>query len=171
LDTQLDIQITPAETSLPIDRAIALSMTIKSFKGRRDVEVHLFRHTWDPEEEEAVDWDKLLAAQGMAEAEAAAGSRRVVLEALTVEERDRVVSYLKEHYLNRLSAISSAAIPFPVPIGLTALSEMSEGKTVGFIHFERIPHFDLGIALRGFYDLSQHPPIVESEGETEGSGG
>jgi len=160
----VDIQIIPAGKDLPIDRAHALSMTIKSFKGRRDVEVHLFRHTWDPEEEEAIDWDRLLAAQGMSEAEEAAGSRRVILEALTPEERDQVVAYLREHYASRLSAIMSAPIPFPVPIGLVALSDMGEGKTIGFIHFERIPHFALNIPLRGFYDLSQHPPIVETEG-------
>lgn len=160
----MEILIIPAGNELPIDRALALSMTIKSFKGRRDVEVHLFRHSWDPEEEEAIDWDTLLAAQGMSEAEEAAGSRRVVLEALTQEERDHVVDYLKEHYANRLESITSTPIPFPVPIGLMALSDMSEGKTIGFIHFERIPHFDLGIPLRGFYDLGQHPPIVETEG-------
>ena len=159
----MDIMLIPPDSPLPIDRAYALSMTIKSFKGRRDVEVHLFRHAWDPEEEEAVDWDRLLSAQGMSEAPEAAGSRHVVLEALTLEERDRVVDYLKEHYASRLSAIVSAAIPFPVPVGLMALSDMGEGKTNGFIHFERIPHFDLGIALRGFYDLGQHPPIVETE--------
>jgi hypothetical protein len=159
----VDICITPAESALPIDRAYALSMTIKSFKGRRDVEVHLFRHAWDPEEEQAIDWDRLLAAQGMSEAPEAAGSRHVILEALTLEERDRAVAYLKEHYASRLSAITSAAIPFPVPVGLMALSDMSEGKTIGFIHFERIPHFNLGLALRGFYDLGQHPPIVETE--------
>jgi len=158
----VDIQIIPAGSDLPIDRAFALSMTIKSFKGRRDVEVHLFRHAWDPEEEEAIDWDRLLAAQGMSEAEEAAGSRRVILESLTLEERDSILDYLQEHYATRLAAVTSAPIPFPVPIGLLALSDMSEGKTVGFIHFERIPHFDLGIALRGFYDLSQHPPIVET---------
>ena len=160
----MEIQIIQGGKDLPIDRAHALSMTIKSFKGRRDVEVHLFRHTWDPEEEEAIDWDKLLADPGMSEAEEAVGSRRVVLEALTAEERDRVVDYLKEHYASRLAAITSMPIPFPVPVGLAALSDISEGKTIGFIHFERIPHFDLGLALRGFYDLGQHPPIVETEG-------
>ncbi len=160
----MDIQIIKAGKDLPIDRAHALSMTIKSFKGRRDVEVHLFRHAWDPEEEQAIDWDQLLAAQGMSEAEEASGSRRVILEALTAEERDRIVDYLKEHYAGRLTSILSMPVPFPVPVGLVALSDMSEGKTIGFIHFERIPHFDLGIALRGFYDLGQHPPIVETEG-------
>lgn len=159
----MEIEIIAPTSPLPIDRAYALSMTIKSFKGRREVDVHLFRHAWDPEEEEAIDWDKLLAAPGMSEAPEAAGSRRVVLEALTKDERDRVVAYLKEHYANRLSAVISGPIPFPVPIGLMALSDLSEGKSIGFIHFERIPHFNLGVPLRGFYDLSQHPPIVETE--------
>lgn len=159
----MEINIIAPERPLPIDRAHAVSMTIKSFKGRRDVEVHLFRSAWDPEEEEAIDWDKLLAAQGMGEAPEAAGSRRVILEALMPAERDAIIAYLKEHYANRLSAIFSAPIPFPVPIGLMALSDISEGKSIGFIHFERIPHFNLGFALRGFYDLSQHPPIVETE--------
>lgn len=161
----MDIQIITAqfESQLPIDRAYALSMTVKSFKGRRDVEVHLFRSAWDPEEEEAMDWDKLLAAQNMGEAPEAAGSRKLVLEALTRQERDAIVDYLKEHYAGRLSAINSAPIPFPVPIGLMGLTELSEGKSFGFIHFDRIPHYTLGIPLRGFYDLSQHPPIVETE--------
>jgi hypothetical protein len=160
---EIDILEPSSPSDLPIDRAYALSMTIKSFKGRRDVEVHLFRSAWDPEEEEAVDWDKLLAAQGMGEAPEAAGSRKVILEALTREERNAVVRYLQEHYASRLSAIASAPIPFPVPIGLVALSDICEGKTIGFIHFERIPHYNLGVPLRGFYDLSQHPPIVETE--------
>jgi len=159
----MEINIIPTQSSLPIDRAYALSMTIKSFKGRRDVEVHLFRSAWDPEEEEAIDWDKLLAAQGMSEAPEAAGSRKVVLEALTIEERNQIIAYLKEHYADRLEAITAAPIPFPVPIGLLGLSDISEGKTTGFIYFDRIPHYTLGIALRGFYDLCQHPPIVETE--------
>ncbi|SNR60693.1 hypothetical protein SAMN04488503_0310 [Humidesulfovibrio mexicanus] len=159
----MDITLIAPDRPLPIDRAYALSMTIKSFKGRRDVEVHLFRSAWDPEEEEAVDWDKLLAAQNMSEAPEASGSRHVVLEALTVEERDKAVAYLKEHYASRLSGVFSAPIPFPVPIGLVALSDLTEGKSIGFIHFERIPHFNLGFALRGFYDLAQHAPIVGTE--------
>jgi len=159
----LELDITAPASSLPFDRAFALSMTIKSFKGRRDVDVHLFRHQWDAEEEEAIDWDKLLAAKGMGEAPEAAGSRKVILEALTEEERDRIVGYLKEHYADRLSSIFSAPIPFPVPVGLMALSDINEGKTCGFIHFERIPHYTLGVPLRGFYDLSQHPPIVETD--------
>ena len=159
----MDIQIIPAGDDLPIDRAIALSMTIKSFKGRRDVDVHLFRHAWDPEEEPAMDWDRLLGAQGMDEAPEAEGSRHVVLESFTAAERDQIIAYLKQHYADKLKSVFSAPIPFPVPVGLTALSSISEGKSVGFIHFERIPHFDLKFTVRGLYDLSQHRPIVETE--------
>lgn len=161
----MDIEIIQPEGSLPIERAFAVSMTIKSFKGRRDVDVHLFRHCWDPEEEPAMDWDALLAASGMGEAEAASGSRRVVLESFTPDERDQIIAYLKEHYADRLKSVFSAPIPFPVPVGLTALSDIGEGKSIGFIHFERIPHFTLGFAVRGLYDLSQHRPIVELAGE------
>ncbi len=159
----MDIEIIKPEGSLPSERAYAVSMTIKSFKGRRDVDVHLFRHAWDPEEEPAMDWDALLGAQGMGEDEKAAGSRHVVLESFTAEERDQLIAYLKEHYAGKLKSVFSAPIPFPVPIGLTALSSISEGKSVGFIHFERIPHFNLRLAVRGLYDLSQHRPIVETE--------
>lgn len=159
----MDIEIVKPEGGLPSERAYAVSMTIKSFKGRRDVDVHLFRHAWDPEEEPAMDWDRLLGAQGMEEAPEAEGSRHVVLESFTVEERDQLIAYLKDHYADRLKSVFSAPIPFPVPVGLTALSSISEGKSVGFIHFERIPHFNLGLAVRGLYDLSQHRPIVETD--------
>jgi hypothetical protein len=159
----MDIEIIKPEGSLPSERAYAVSMTIKSFKGRRDVDVHLFRHAWDPEEEPGMDWDSLLAAKGMDEDKSAAGSRRVILESFMAEERDELIAYLKKHYAAKLKSVFSAPIPFPVPIGLTALSDISEGKSIGFIHFERIPHFSLGFAVRGLYDLSQHRPIVETE--------
>lgn len=161
----MDIEIIQPEGSLPIDRAFAVSMTIKSFKGRRDVDVHLFRPAWDPEEEPGMDWDKLLAGANLGEDDSAAGSRRVVLESFTDVERDQIVACLKEHYADKLKSVFSAPIPFPVPIGLTALSDIDEGKSIGFIHFERIPHFKLGFAVRGLYDLSQHRPIVELASE------
>jgi len=159
----MDIQLVPPDAELPVDRAYALSMTIRSFKGRRDVEVHLFRHAWDPEEEAGLDWDALLATPGMDEDECAAGSRHVILESFTAGERDAIVGYLQEQYASRLSSVFSGPIPFPVPVGLVALSDLSAGKSIGFIYFERIPHYTLGIPLRGLYDLSQHRPIVDAE--------
>jgi hypothetical protein len=161
----MQIAIVNSEAGPPTPRAFALSMTIRSFKGRRDVEVHLFRHAWDPAEEAGHDWDRLigppLEAGGPADP---ATSRRVVLESFTAEERDRIVAFLMEQYATRLSAINSRPLDFPIPAGLPALSDMREGRAMGFVHFERIPSYTLGLPLRGFYDLDQHRPIVEGEG-------
>jgi hypothetical protein len=156
----MELRIAEAHAPLPVDRAFALSMTIRSFKGRRDVEAHLFRHTWDPAEEAAFDWNALLGPciEGAADPES---SRKVILEAFTRQERDQIIAYLTEHYASRLSAIDSAPLGFPVPRGLPPLCGLDEGKSIGFIRFEKIPHFHLPLALRGLYDLSQHRPIVE----------
>ncbi len=157
----MDIRLVAPAAPLPLERAYALSMTIKSFKGRRDVEVHLFRHAWDPAEEGGCDWNALLGPtiEGAPDPES---SRKVILEAFTLQERNQIVSYLKEHYASRLAAIDSAPLAFPVPRGLPPLCSLAEGKSIGFIRFEKIPHYDLPVALRGLYDLSQHRPIVES---------
>lgn len=163
----MEIDIIAPDGQLPVERAWAVSMVIKSFKGRRDVEVHLFRPAWDETESEAYDWSALLG-DPLPELppEAAArtdGSRRVLLESFTCEERDRIIGFLGDQYSDKLSAIRSCALEFPIPLGLTALSEIEEGKDVGFILFERIPSYSLTVPLRGLYDLSQHKPLIEVE--------
>ncbi|MDD4951228.1 MAG: hypothetical protein PHV85_01635, partial [Desulfovibrionaceae bacterium] len=141
----------------PVERAFALSMTIKSFKGRRNVEVHLFRYAWDKAEEGSYPWERIIGAPiepGLAADPTS--SRRVVMEAFTEQERDQLVEYLKAQYGTRLSAITSLPLDFPVPMGLPALSDMTEGKDIGFVRFEKIPSYKLDFPLRGLYDLSQH---------------
>lgn len=154
----MEITITEPAAPLPTQRAYALSMTIRTFKGRSDVQVHLFRPSWEQSEETAFQWSELI--QSASEADMAA-SRKVILEAFTKDECDQIVSYLKEHYSSRLTAIHGAPMEFPVPAGLPALCDCTEGKSVGFIRFEKIPHFDLPLELRGLYDLSCHEPIVQ----------
>ena len=39
----MEIDVVPADFNLRVDRAWTVSMVIKSFKGRKDVNVHLFR--------------------------------------------------------------------------------------------------------------------------------
>lgn len=156
----MDLNIAEPFAPLPVERAYALSMTIKSFKGRRDVEVHLFRPCWDPAEEAGYDWNALLG-EPMPGSNDPESSRKVILESFTRAERDQIVSYLKAHYVSRLEAITSAPLDFPVPRGLPPLCSLTEGKSIGFIRFEKIPHYDLPVPLRGLYDLSQHRPIVE----------
>lgn len=157
----MDITVTPSPSTLPIDRAFCLSMVIKSFKGRRDVEVHLFRANWDDEEIKESDLDKLIGAPIDPSSTDPAGSQTVILESFTECERDLILNYLKEQYSTRLTALHSSPLTFPVPAGLKGLSQVEAGKNIGFIEFEKIPSYSLEIPLKGFYDLSQHPPIVE----------
>jgi hypothetical protein len=158
----MDIDIVPADFTLPVDRAWTVSMVIKTFKGRKDVTVHLFRPEWDPADEEVYDWDVLLGDPVDPDlAVSLESSRRVLMEAFTEEERDALVEYIKTRYHDKVSEVHACALNFPVPLGLTALSELTEGKDIGFIRFDKIPNYTLSFPVRGFFDLSQHRPIIE----------
>lgn len=148
---------------IPIKRGYAVSMVIRSFKGRREVEVHLFRPDWGPEDEGEIIWDNVFGSPATLDAVPDENKdRKVVLESFTKEERDQVIDYLKEHYSSRLESIFATPMEFPVPSGLPPLSSISEGKDIGLIKFEKIPHFDLPFALRGLYNLGAHRPLVET---------
>ena len=56
----MEVLIYPPMSTVSVDRGWVISMVIKSFKGRRDVEVHLFRPDYDPEEAKAYDWVRLI---------------------------------------------------------------------------------------------------------------
>lgn len=160
----MELNVYTAETPLPVERAYVISMVIKSFKGRRNVEVHLFRPEFDPQEEQSYDWDTLLGDPVHPELEVdLQKSKRIILESFTKEERDQIVEYLKERYANRLERIESGPLDLPVPLGIPPLSSIPGGKTIGFIHFEAVPNYTLTFPVHGFYDLAQHKPLVEGE--------
>lgn len=160
----MDIDIVPDDGSLAIDRVWSVSIVIKSFKGRRDVEVHLFRPEWTQEEEDIYDWDYLIGDPIHPDFDDNVYSgRKLVMESFTVEERDQLVEYLKGRYAGKLAAIRSCPIELPVPMGIAALSDLPEGKDTGFINFDKIPNYPLGFPLRGFFDLSQHAPLMEAD--------
>lgn len=155
------IQIENGE--IPIQRGYALSMIIKSFKGRRDVEVHLFRPEWNDADETEIKWDNIFGSPAALDAVPnEEKDRKIILESFTKDERDQVVDYLKDHYSSRLESIFSTPMEFPVPTGLPPLSSITEGKDIGLIKFEKVPHFDLPFALRGLYNLGAHRPLVET---------
>ena len=146
----------------PIDRVWSISMIINSFKGRKEVEVYLFRPSWHPEEDEAYEWNQILGGNARSGQEISEkNARMVVLESFTIEERDQILEYLMEHYQTRLGGITARPLEFPIPLDIPPLSVIPEGKSVGFIRFEKIPHFSLPFAMRGLYDLSRHKPMVE----------
>ena len=161
----MDINIIPPESDPMIDRVYVVGMTIKSFKGRKDVDVHLFRTEWDDEEYEVYEWNDLLGAPVDPDHANPEGSKKIILESFTEEERDQVIAYLKEHYSEKLSTINSAVMDLPVPKGLPSLSDFEPGKDVGLIMFDKIPHYNLPFSMRGLYDLSQHKPLVEVTSE------
>ena len=160
----MQIDIVPALETLPVDRAWSMTIVIKSFKGRKDVDVHLFRPCWDALEEDVYDWNKILGDPMHPDMDADIGSgRKLVMESFTPEERDLMVTYFKERYAGKLEAIRSCPIDFPIPLGIPALCDLTEGKDMGFVLFDKIPSYTLPFPIRGFFDLSQHAPIVEAE--------
>jgi len=156
----MELDIVEALEPLPVDRAWSISIVIKSFKGRKDVEVHLFRPEWDAMEEDLYDWDEILGDPIHPDMDADMTSgRTLVLESFTPEERDLVVAYFTQRYAGKLAALHSCPIDFPIPLGIPALCDMTEGKGAGFVRFDKTPNYPLPFALRGFFDLSRHAPL------------
>ena len=158
----MHVHLLTPESPPPVERAFVLSMTIASFRGRREVEVHLFRAGWPENEAGDYPWDELLEQAPSTEpAGAEDQSRAVVLEAFTAQERDRILEFVQNVYADRVTSVMARPLSWPVPAGLIPLSSVHPGKTVGIIDFAKIPRYDLPIPLKGLYDLAQHAPLVE----------
>lgn len=142
--------------SLPCPRGRTAQITIKSFKGRKNVDVHLFRPTWDEDEDAHWPWEELVEP---GDDSAMEQTREVILETFTPEELEALVQYLAERYGERLTAIRTGALPFPLPPGIRALRSMPEGKNIGRIRLEQVPGYALSFPVHGLYDLAQHEPI------------
>ena len=158
------IHSTASTQPLPSDRAFVISIVIRSFKGRRNVEVHLFRPEYDEAAQDAYSWENLLGNPVEPGKDDPTGSRKVMLEAFTKAERDAILTYLQDHYEDRVTEVNAQPMNFPIPLGLTPLSAIPEGKTIGLIRFSQLPNYDLGFSLSGLYDLSQAEPLVEAHG-------
>lgn len=160
-EVRMQTNIMEAERKAAIERVHAISIIIKSFKGRRDVEVHLFRPDYDEADLKLYDWDKVIGGPLEPETEYdKESSKRVLLEAFTAEERNKIVAYLKERYSDRISRIDACPLDLPIPAGLPPLSTYPEGKSIGFIRFDDLPNYPLDFRFRGLYDLSRHEPLV-----------
>ncbi|MGE4422681.1 MAG: hypothetical protein AB7D39_10320 [Pseudodesulfovibrio sp.] len=159
----MDISINTPASHLPTERAYSLSMVIRSFKGRRDVEVHLFRSRWNRSEESESDYTGLIEHDASAPKTILPEGRKVILESFTAGERDLIINYLKEQYSTRLTAINSNPLSFPVPAGLAGFTEIQPGKDAGFIEFEKIPSYPLKFPLKGYFDLSRHLPLADED--------
>lgn len=152
-------------TTVPLcPRAYAATISIRVFKGRKDVLTHLFRPAWPAQEEDSCPWDELIHSGPDQTPRSTRGdSRAVVMESFTREELDAIVTYLAGRYADRLTAITTSSLSFPLPAGLLPLRAMPEGKDMGRIRFEIVPGYSLPFTVHGFYDLSQHKPMEQGD--------
>lgn len=169
----MELNIIPVEGTPPVARTHVISVTIRTFKGRRNVQAHLFRLA--DETEAAEELAALRGVPGLVGAplepgaddltgpEAETDALRTVLEAFTEAERDAVVDYLSRRYADRLTCIIACPLQLPVPRGVVPFSALPEGKTMGVIRFDDVPRYPLPFAMRGFYDLAQHEPLVHEQ--------
>jgi len=149
----------PNEPVPPVDRGYVVSMVVASFRGCEDVEVHLFKPIQDSAEAQGFDWQSLLGEPiRPGQAVDSEGSRKVLLETFTAKERNQLVEYLQDRYASKLSAIKTSVLDFPIPLGLTALSDVDESGSLGKIHLNEVPNFSLNFQVHGLFDLSQHKP-------------
>ena len=162
----MEKQSIAAPDNAPLDRIYIIAATLNAFKGRRHVEVHIFRHGATDEELTALEGKKLVGPpdpavppqvlQGATE-EAAL---RCVLEAFTAEESQELVAYLEQRYAEHIEKITVCPMDLPVPLGVAPFSGIPEGKSTGFIRFDAVPDYPLPFVARGFYDLAVHEPLM-----------
>ena len=162
--------IIPAPPDAPLDRIYIITLTMHTFKGRRNVEAHLFRAGIDPAEFESLR-DKGLIGKPCGEPgddQLPHGTEddalQTALEAFTAEEGNLLLDYLKERYADQILRVTVCPLELPIPLGVVPLSAIPEGKTMGFIRFDAVRDYPLPFAVRAFYDLDAHEPLVPEGG-------
>lgn len=153
-----------------LERIYIITATMKTFKGRRHVEVHLFRDNPDIAELESLRaMDDLVGKPtnetpaGCNSPESAEDALRTVLEAFTAQEGNLLLEYLDTRYADQFSKVVVCPMELPVPLGVVPLSSIPEGKAMGFINLSVVRDYPLPFAVRGFYDLDAHEPMMPEE--------
>ena len=158
--------IIPAPPDAPLDRIYIITLVMHTFKGRRNVEAHLFKAESDPAELASLR-DKGLLGKPCADpgdSRLPCGTEddalQTVLEAFTAEEGNLLLDYLKKRYVDQIARVTVCPLELPIPLGVVPLSAIPEGKTMGFIRFDAVRDYPLPFAVRAFYDLDAHEPLV-----------
>lgn len=151
-----------------LERIYIITATIKTFKGRRDVEIHLFKTNPDTSELKFLSNMKLVDVDNNTNAvsnikEATDDALRSVLEAFTAKEGNLLLEFLDDKYNDQISKVLVCPLEIPIPMGIIPLSAIPQGKTMGFIHFDETKNYSLPFAVWGFYDLDAHDPLVQEE--------
>ncbi len=156
------VKIIQTDQKLTLDRGYVISIVISNFKQHKDVEVHLFRAKWDPEEYAAYDWPDIIGNPiPQAKEIDPISARKVLLETFSEQEKDQIIQYLKERYKILLKEIRVSVLQLPIPLGLIGLSEIEPQGDIGIIEFEKVPNYPLDFPVHGIYNLKMHPEIME----------
>ncbi len=161
----MDFKIIAASPFVELDRVYVIQAQLKSFKGRKDVIVYLFRPDTNAEELEEL---RTLDLVGPSDEDTPKGANSEdallsLLEAFTAEEGNEVLEYLKLRYDELISEVVVSPVEIPVPLGMVPFSAIPEGKTMGFIRFENVEHYSLPFRVHGFYDLDAHDALMKEE--------
>lgn len=154
----MEVKILEPNLAYGIERIFILNMTLHSFKGRKNLEVHLYRGAWEEQEEQVYPWESLLESKDLSDS-----SKKIILEAFTRKEIEQIIAYLKERYSSRIQEIIAAPLELPLPPGLVPFSKMPENENFGRIYLDKAPHYPLPFTVRGFYDLSSAKPLIDEK--------
>ncbi len=163
----MEYRIIAASPFVELDRVYLIQIMLKSFKGRRDVIVYLFRANPDEQELEYLRGLEGLVGQADANTPEGASAEDVllsVLEAFTAEEGNTLLEYLDKKYDEHIKEVVVSPLELPIPLGMVPFSAIPEGKTLGFIRFDTVPEYNLPFKVHGFYDLDAHDALL-AEGE------
>ena len=157
----------PSQIDLPLDRIFIVAATLNTFKGRRHLDVQIFRPGAKDAELEAIKGLGLVApADPAVPAEVLQGATeeaalRCILESFTHDESQALVKYLEQRYADQIEKITVCPLDLPVPLGVSPLAGLTESKTTGFIRFDAVRDYPLPFPAYGFYDLAAQQPASE----------
>ncbi len=154
------IDLDNPEVFSPAERGYTIKIIIESFRGYKDVEVHLFRPQWNKEEENNYEWNEILGDPiNPTKPFDPLDSRKVLLETFTFEEKEKILDYLLNRYSEHLKSIKVDVLNFPIPLGLVPLSSIEPRDNIGIIEFEKIPNYTLPFPVHGLYILNKEKLI------------
>lgn len=161
----MEHMIIAAPPFVQLERVYLIQATIRTFKGRRNVLVHLFRHDTDEQELEVLRDMNLVGKKDKETPEGATpeNALRSVLEAFTAEEGNALLAYLDKRYAEHVTKVVVCPLDLPVPLGIVPFSSIPEGKSMGFIRFDAVHDYDLPFGVHGFYDLEAHEPLMHED--------
>lgn len=161
----MEITFVPAPSDAPLDRMYIIAATLNTFKGRKHVDVQIFRAEADEAELERLHKLDIVSAPDpsvppqVLQGATRDAALRYVLEAFTEEESRSLTAYLENRYSGHIERLLVCPLDLPVPLGVGPLAGIGEGKTTGIIRFEAVPDYPLPFVVHGFYDLAAHDPL------------